>query len=256
MKYFFVISRYPENDYRTKIFREVFSPRNKEFAEKHGLKYVEITNEQHINLVRGNPTWWKFSIPLSLINAGTLEDGDTLIHYDSDILNCKPEVSLELPEGKSFGYSIDSGNTCCMGFYSVRINEWSKQLFRNVMDEERWERLKDQITIHERFGTYSSYAQEFREQSMIHRMFGVPRHSDKSYWDFNNHGWHLCPDQECIYSLGELDSNVHVFPTAYNVTEWEGESSLQFNINGDVKKEDVVLRHFTGCTWENYKNWI
>lgn len=256
MKYLFVIAKYPETDYRTKIFRDIFSPQNKRYAELHDTKYVEIDNQHEIAVIRDNPTWWKFSIPEALLNADKLKDGDILIHYDADILNCKPEISLEIPEDKSFGYSIDSGNTACMGFYSVRINDWSKKLIRNVMDNERWERTKDIITKHDRFGTYSSYVREFREQALIHRMFGIKRHSDKSYWEYPNQGWHSEITDECIYSLEELNKNVHVFPTEYNVTEWENESSLQFNINKNIQKENVVLRHFTGCSWENYKNWI
>lgn len=255
-KILFVIARYPETDYRMEIFNNVFSKRNQSFCDNFDIKYVEIRNEHSLELIRNNPTWWKFSIPLQLIEAGTISDGDVLIHYDADILNCKPEISLEIPEGKSFGYSIDSGNTACMGFWSLRVNDWSKGLIKNIMDESRWERLKNKITIHDRFKTYSSFAMEFREQAMLHRLFGIKRHSDLSYWDMSNFGWHSEVTEECIYSLEDLHKNVHVFHTKFNVTEWEGESSCEFNINSKVKKEDVVLRHLTGCNWNNYKNWL
>lgn len=254
MKYLFVLSSY--SDYRQKIFDEIISPRNKQYCDIHGYKYVEIRKEHNPKPFRGNYTWNKFSIPLDLINSGVLKEGDILIHYDADILNVKPEISLEIPEDKSFGYSIDSGNTVCMGFWSMRVNDWSRQLIRNVMDENRWNRLKDEITIHDRFKTFSSYAQEFREQAMIHKLFGVKRHSDKSYWEYPDYGWHSDVTDECVYSLDELRDNVHVFPTEYNVTEWKGESSLQFNINPIDDKDDVILRHFTGCSWENIKSWV
>lgn len=255
-KILFVISRYPEGDYRSEVFKNVFSKRNREFCDKNGLKYVEIGNEQSLDLIRNNPTWWKFSIPQMLIDTNTISDGDVLIHYDADIYNCKTDVSLEIPEDKSFGYSIDSGNTACMGFWSMRIDDWSKSLIKNIMDESRWERLKNEITIHDRFQTYSSFAMEFREQAMLHRLFGIKRHSDLSYWDMPNYGWHSERSAECIYSLDDLHQNVHIFDTKYNVTEWPGESSCEFNINANVKKEDVVLRHLTGCNWNNYKNWL
>ena len=60
-----------------------------------------------------------------------------------------------------------------------------------------------------------------------------------------------------LYSLEDLYENVEVLPTAWNVTEFEGESSCEFLINKTLK-QDVIIRHFAGGQqwrkeWWNYK---
>lgn len=251
-----VISKYPEEDYRAAVFRDYISPRNEEFCQFHGIKYHLIDNRVDLEVIRGRPIWWKFSVILDMMKDGRIKDGDNVIHYDADIFNVKPEVSLFPPQGKSFAYAIDSGNTHCMGFCSLKVNEWSKKLVSRIMCEERWERTKDIITKHDRFGTYSSFVREFGEQAMIYLLFGIKRHSDKSFWSFPNNGWHSEVTDEVRYTLKELKENVHIFPTEYNVTEWPLESSLEFNINPVNCKENVVLRHLTGANWFNVTNWV
>ena len=40
---------------------------------KHGFEYVGIKNDYHLDLVRGNPTWWKFSILKEWIEQGRIK---------------------------------------------------------------------------------------------------------------------------------------------------------------------------------------
>jgi hypothetical protein len=252
-KILFVIAKY--NDGRQKIFDEIISPRNKHYCDKHGFKYVEIKNETQLTLFRNNPTWWKFTIVKDLIDSNKVTDGDIIAHIDADMYFVKDDVSIETP--KSFSYSIDSGNTHCMGWYSLKINEWTKNLVKNILSDERFNRLNDKVTIHDRFKTYSSFWHDFREQASWYSLAGIKRHSDKPFWEYPNNGFYSQYDENVIYTIDELKENVEIFKTSFNVTEWVGESSCEFNINNNVKKEDVVIRHFAGGQdWNNVRNWI
>ena len=252
-KILFVIAKY--NDNRQKIFDDIISPRNKQYCEKHGFKYVEIKNETQLNLFRNNPTWWKFTVVRDLLDSNKLKDGDVVAHIDADMYFVKDDVSIETP--KSFSYAIDSGNTHCMGWYSLKINDWTRNLVKNILSDERFNKLNDKVTIHERFQSHSSFWHDFREQASWYSLAGIKRHSDKPFWEHTNNGFYSQYDENVIYSLDELKENVHIFNTEFNVTEWEGESGCQFNINNTVKREDVIIRHFAGGQdWNNIKNWI
>jgi hypothetical protein len=52
-------------------------------------------------------------------------------------------------------------------------------------------------------------------------------------------------DEDTVYSLDELNEHVQILPTEWNVTQMEGESNTDFNIN-KVRKEDVIIRHYAG----------
>ena len=251
-KVLFVIARY--NDQRQEIFDTKISPRNKAYCEKHGFKYIEVRNEHYIELFRNNPTWWKFTVVQDLLNNNKLTDGDVLAHIDADMYFVNMDHSLE--PRTSFSYSIDSGNTHCMGWYSIKVNDWSRKLINNILSQERFNKLNNKISIHERFQTASSFWHEFREQASWYSLAGIKRHSDKPFWEYPNNGFHSEVNEDVVYSLKELEENVDIRPTGFNVTEWEGESSCQFNIN-KVPREDVVIRHFAGGqSWHNIENWV
>ena len=76
-------------------------------------------------------------------------------------------------------------------------------------------------------------------------MAGIVPHSEESFWNLPNNGWHSDKTDMTLYSLDELNEHVEVLPTAWNVTEMEGESSCQYLIN-KVNREDVIIRHFAG----------
>lgn len=240
-KILFVIVRY--SDHRQQIFEEKISPINRAYCEKHGFKYVEIKNDVNLQLFRSHPTWWKFTIVRDLIDSGKVNDGDVVAHLDADMVIVNDSQTIE-PK-KSFGYSICSGNTHCMGWYSLKINDWSKQLIKNILSEERYQKLNNKITIHDYFKTYSSFWHDFREQASWYSLAGIKRHSDKPFWEYPNNGFHSEKNEDTLYSINELEDHVDLFPTTWNVTELEGETACQFNIN-KVKREEVILRHFAG----------
>lgn len=238
-KYLMVIANYP--DQRQDFFKTHFSPRNKQYCEMHGYEYLEYLGPY--KPFRDHPTWWKFTIVRDLMNDGTLKDGDTLTHIDADMSIHR--LDLEYPSHKSFTYCIDSGNTHCMGNYSIRVNDWSRKMFDLLLDEDRYQNLKDKITLHEYFGHSDSFWSIFREQASWYSLAGIKRHSNIPFYNLAHYGWHSDKDDWTVYSLDELYEHVEVLPTCWNVTEMPGESGCTFNIN-PVERKDVVIRHFAG----------
>jgi hypothetical protein len=239
-KYLMVIASYP--DWRQEFFETYMSPRNKEYCKIHGFEYVEITEK--LEPVRGKVGWIKPFKVQQLLKT-TLKDGDILTCLDADMAIVKKDMLYVPEEGKSFAYSIDSGNTHCMGSYSVRANDWTRKLFDLIVDEERYNSLHDQLTIHERFQTYSSFWEVFYDQASWYSLAGIKRHSDIPFWDLPDFGWHSDKNGWTMYSLEELYENVQLLPTEWNVTELPGESGCDFLINR-VNPNDVIIRHFAG----------
>ena len=239
-KYLMVIAKYP--DWRQDFFEKHMSPRNKEYAKLHDFEYLEYT--ENIEWWRGNPTWLKFKIVQDLIDEGTLKDGDIITHIDADM--CIAKLDKPLITNKTFSYSIDSGNTHCMGFYSLKINDWGKQLVNLILDEERYNSLKDVKSIHDYFGHFNSFWEDFREQASWYSLAGIKRHSQKTFWKIKDYGWHSEKNEWTKFTLEELYEHVEILPTSWNVTEMKGESPCNFLINKTFYG-NVRIRHFAGA---------
>ena len=239
-KYLMVISRYA--DLRQNFFDEHMSVRNREYCKIHDFQYIEIKDDIPLELFRQNPTWWKFTLVRDMIRSGKLKEGDILTHLDADMAIYN--TSIDYSTKKSFAYSIDSGNTHCMGNYSIRVNDWSIEMIDLVLDEERFQIFKNKRSIHPVVGSWCFW-DWFREQASWYSLAGIKEHSDISFWELPNYGWHSAKTDDTIYSIDDLNNNVEILPTAWNVTEMEGESDCVFLIN-KVEKKDVFIRHFAG----------
>ena len=247
-KFLMVIAKYP--DWRQEFFDNYMSPRNKEYAKLHNFEYLEYTDD--IEWWRGNPTWLKFKIVDDLMKDGVLNDGDIITHIDADM--CIAKLDEPLITNKTFSYSIDSGNTHCMGFYSLKINDWGRELVRLILDENRYESLKNIKSTHDYFGHYNSFWEDFREQASWYSLAGIKRHSQKSFWKIKDKGWHSDKNEWTHYSLDELYKHVEILPTSWNVTEMKGESPCNFLINKTFYN-NVRIRHFAGAQdWR--KEWF
>ncbi|NBO99150.1 MAG: hypothetical protein EBU90_03350 [Proteobacteria bacterium] len=248
-KYLFVIARY--NDVRQNWFDEKISPRNREYCERHGFKYIEVRGEHQVESFRNNPTWWKFTIVRDAIRANKIVDGDIVTHLDADMYIVKPEC--EYRTNKSFSYSIDNGNTHCMGNYTIQVNEWSRALLDNILSEERYQKLKDVESLHIAFNEYSSFWSHFREQASWYSLAGIKRHSWEPFLKMPNFGFHSDKTKDTLYTLEELHKHVEVRPASWNVTH-DYESTDRFNIN-KVEDKDVIIRHFAGGQYWDVEKW-
>ena len=234
-KVLFVMADYP--DWRQKFFEKWMSPRNKEYAKLHGFEYREIKSlprEPDGNFWRGSPTWLKHKVVSDWINSGDLKEGDIVSHIDADLAVVKTDKSFQPSEGKSFAYAVDSCNTHCMGAYSIRVSEWSKNMLNHMLDEKFFNRMKN-----------NPHWQTFREQAAWYTMSGIVSHSWVPFTDMPNYGFHSHITNEMIYSLEELDTHVDVLPTEWNVTHCVGEGFNDYFMVPTHRK-DTIFRHFAG----------
>jgi len=226
-KYFLVIARYPNE--KQAIFDNHISPINKRYCAKHGFEYVVIDNDYPLELIRDNPTWWKFSLVQDWIDSGRVKEGDIVTHFDADMVIVKDDKSYET--SKSFSYAVDNGNTHCMGNYTVTVNEWSVDLIRRILDESLYQKLKD-----------TPHWQEFREQAAWYTLSGILPHSWISFFDMPNYGFHSTTSPDLHYSLEpEWDTTLLAEEAADPVSR----ALQKYNIVKS-RKEDTIVRHFAG----------
>lgn len=237
-KILFVIANY--KDERQQFFEQHFSPRNQKFADIHGYDYMTSKGGE---IFRGNPTWWKFTLVKEMLNDGTLNEGDELLHLDADMRIDK--FDNDYPCDKSFSVCIDNGNTFCMGSYKMKINDWTKKLVNNILDENLWQKKKN-----------DPHWQTFREQAAFYTLCGIVPHSWTSFLTLPNYGWHQNKTEDTKYSISELNEHVQVLRPEWNTTLLSEEFSeigpvlMQYNITKS-KKEDTIIRHFAGGqTWK------
>lgn len=234
-KYLLVIARY--QDEKQEIFEKFISPKNKDYCFRHGLEYLLVDNSLNLPLVRDNPTWWKFSLLQKAINAGNVKENDLFVHFDADMVICKPEY--EYTTSRSFSYAIDSGNTHCMGNYCMRINQWTYDLVNNILDEDFYQQNKDK-----------KHWQEFREQAAWYSLCGIIPHSDTPYFYKPFYGFEELDSAK--YQTSELMDHVEIKDARWNTTLLSEEADNpvsqmleQYNINKTSAKE-TIIRHFAG----------
>ena len=247
-KIFFCMAEYPEP--RQQFFVNCMSKANKKYSEIHDFEYMEflkLPREEDGSFWRGNPTWLKHKIVHDWIEEGFVEDGDIVSHIDADIAIADFTKPFEPSEGKSFGYAIDSCNTHCMGAYTIRVNDWSRQMFRNMLDEDFYQRMKNNSSPeHKNPITGQPNWELFREQASWYTMTGLPLHSWEPFAKLPNYGFNSNPSSETIYSVEELLENVEIFPTEWNVTHIpEEDGPDRFYINPTIK-ENTIFRHWAG----------
>ena len=233
-KILLVIANYRDN--RQSLFDEKISPINKRYCDKHNFEYVVSSG---IETGRDSPIWQKFFSVRQFLEEGSLHDGDKITVLDADMVFAADHEPYE--SDKSFSYAIDNGNTHCMGNYTIKINEWSRNMISLMLDEERHQRYKNR----EIWGRWA-------EQASWYFLCGIKEHSWVPFLELPDYGWHSNEDIEPTFSIGELYENVEIRSPAWNTTLLEEEaddpisSSLQkYNIVKS-KKEDTIIRHFAG----------
>lgn len=213
-------------------FFETYTKKNfEDYCLQNGVEFYLVQNQSSHTIDR-HPTWMSWQIISNLIDSGYLSEGDLVSSIDAD--TCIVDKSKSLFTNKSFGYAIDSCNTHCMGFYSIRINEWTRNLVKNVLDEERYQRLKN-----------TPIWSMWNDQASIYTLFGIQRHSWEPFALLSNGGWHSHVTPDTLYDLKELSSHVEIMPTEWNVTHVAGEDFNEYFINPTHGK-DTVIRHFAG----------
>jgi len=238
-KFLIVTSNF--DNWKQDFFIKYMSPRNRAYAEMHDFEYMEFLNVKE--KYRDHPTWLKFKLIQNLLDSAKIVDGDYVTQVDADM--CIVDKSVDYVTNKSFSYSIDTANSHCMGHFSLKINDWSRNLIKLILDDERYKMLLSHETEHPYFGFTNSFVKDFREQASWYYLAGIKRHSQKSFWKHDNYGWHSNVTEFTEYSIDELDRHVEVLDTRWNVTEVRGESDCMFYIN-KTKYDKTIIRHFAG----------
>ena len=241
-KYFFVIARYPDG--LQKIFEEKISPKNKDYCDRHGMEYIVIDKSYDLPRFRRNITWMKFWLVQKWLKDGFLKDEDSLVHFDADMVIVKPEC--EYKTDKSFSYAVDSCNSHCMGNYCINVNDWSRKLVNDILDENLYQKHKN--TKHWHF---------FREQAAWYTLAGIKPFNRISFFDQPNYGFHS-DNKEPVYTLEELQSHVDVKKPIWDCTLLQDEidnpraNLIAPALINRVDKKDVIIRHFAAKQpWRN-----
>lgn len=202
-----------------------------QYCEKNNIDFYLIKDQKNHTINR-HPTWMSWEIISNLIDDCKLVDGDKVFSLDAD--TCITKMNENMTSDMSFGYAIDSCNTHCMGFYTLTINEWSRKFVKNVLNEQRYQDFKD-----------TSIWSMWNDQASVYSLFGIQRHSWTPFSLLLNNGWHSCVTEDTLYNIEDINKNVQIFPTEWNVTHVAGENLNEFFINPTHKK-DTVIRHFAG----------
>ena len=241
----FAIADYPGE--KQDIFLNHLSPRNQAYCDYHGFEYRLITKGLKF---RDNYTWHKIFEIKRMLDEGELQDGDSVCNIDADMCILKGGKSIFPAEGKSYSYAIDNGNSHCWGWISFTINDWSRNMVNQIVDEDRWQRLKS-----------TKHGHEFREQAMWYALSGIVPHSWVPFPAMQHFGWHGYPTDELYYSLDELYDNVDIRSPEWNTTLLEEEQddpvskSLQIYNIVKSKKADTIIRHWAGGQPWNYQEY-
>ena len=253
------------NDWKLFAFNNFMAPRNKKYCELHGYRYLE-TNPQTAPVTqvftgvpdRDNIMFFRWKMLKDAIDAGKLQDGDIINMFDCDVFIAQPGKKFETT--KSFTYAIDSGNTHCMGIFSLKVNDFTRKLINGIVSQERYDALKN----------YLLYKEDIKQevpfyacdQHAFYHVAGIKPHSWVSFLDMPNYGFHSCKTKYTLFTLDELLENIEVLGPEWNTTHLVEETGINGvpNTYDIVKttKEKVINRHFAGgqswlCNeWQEY----
>ena len=214
------------------FFDKYTEPRFRKYADYHGWETKIVKDYSSYELTRQHPTWMSWCIISKMLEDGDLVDGDTVMSIDADI--CVFDITKPFVTKKSFGYAIDSCNTHCMGAYTININEWSRNMINNMLDQEMYLRLKD-----------TPIWKMWNDQAAWYTIAGIKRHSWIPFRELENNGWHSNPNSDVKYSISDLEKHVELLPVEWNVTHVAGEGFNEYFINAS-HRNDTIFRHFAG----------
>jgi hypothetical protein len=250
-------------DWRQDAFQTFMVPRNKKFCELHGYKYIEISHKiappvQIFNRnipFSNNIMFFRWKILKDAIEAGKLNEGDIINMYDCDVFIVQPQLKFET--SKSFTYVIDSGNTHCMGIFSLKVNQFTKKLIDCMLSQTFFDKLYNYPLYHE----YHKTSVPFYEcdQHAFYHFAGIKPHSWTSFLDLPNYGFHSYITPGTCFTLDELKDNIEILGPEWNTTHLVEETGDNGSPNWfDIvrtTKDKVINRHFAGGQPWLCKEW-
>jgi hypothetical protein len=232
-KIFFSLGVFNSSDYRYDIFNNQIKQRNLEYCNHHGFEYLHIND---VPLYRNHYSWSRLKFAETLIDG--LKDGDIITNIDADM--CIVDGKISFQTDKSFAYSIDTGNSHCLGSWTLRVNDWSRQFIKNLLSEELFKKYHNDSLI-----------QMWKEQGIFYYITGIKKPDGDCEEHFNcfnqklNYGFNEFDYGETLYTTNELLENIEILSQDWNVSYQEGEKYFI------CKNEKIIIRHWSGSiVWE------
>lgn len=228
-KILFSVGVFSQSDYRYKIFNDQIKKRNIEYSDRHGFEYLHI-NE--LEMFRDHYSWSRLKKAREIMNE--LSDGDIISNIDADM--CIVDGSLPFESEKSFSYSIDTGNSHCIGSWSIKVNNWSRNLIDNLLNDEIYSDLKN-----------DPFVKSWKEQAIYYYLCGIKKHSWECFLSMDNFGFGSEINKYTKYTIDELKENVNLLSSNWNVSLIEGNKYYICGYN------NIIIRHWGGGQiWENH----
>jgi hypothetical protein len=247
---------------KQELFESYIAPRNKQYCKIHGYRYLQTSLEtapptqvfQNVP-ARDNIMFFRWKLLQDAINGGTLNDGDIINLFDCDVYIAHPKQLFETK--KSFTYAIDSGNTHCMGIFSLKVNDFTRKLINGIVSQERYDVLSKLLLYKE------DIKQEIPfyacDQHAFYHVAGIKPHSWVPFLEMPNYGFHSCKTDYTLFSVEELLENIEVLGPEWNTTHLVEETGTNGTPNMyDIvrtTKDKVINRHFAGGQSWLCKEW-
>ena len=127
-KILLTLCAFPEGHIMNDIFNNHIKPNFLYYANKHNFEFVvidkDVVSPRHIH-------WAKFDW---IKNNTSLKDGDIVTYIDSDSIIMNFDIDFVFD--KNFSIPIESTGIMCMGFFSIKICDWSKCFIDKMINKE------------------------------------------------------------------------------------------------------------------------
>jgi len=226
-KILFCVGVFDDKDYRYEIFNNQIKKRNEDYCLYHGFEYLHITE---IPIFRDHYSWSRIKLANELISQ--MGDGDILANIDADM--CIVDGKEPFITKKSFAYSIDTGNSHCLGNWTLRVNHWSRNLLHNLIDDKIYNLISD-----------SELVKMWKEQGILYHIFGIknPLTDDSHFLCDINKMNYAYMEQDYgfrLYEISELIENIEVLSSDWNVPYLPGDRYFI------CKHDSLIIRHWSG----------
>jgi hypothetical protein len=128
-KYLLTLNAYPEGHEMNRIFKSIVKPNFDKYCQLNNFELIVINH----NVAYPLHIHWSKIIWIQE-NWKRFRKGDIITYIDSDSLIM--DMTKDLAFEKTFAIPIESTGLYCMGFFSVHVCDWVKNLFEIMLSFE------------------------------------------------------------------------------------------------------------------------
>lgn len=245
------------------LFKQFNSERNVKYCQKHNINYIEADESvyripQMFTIpdnseftVKNNNHFARWQFFRDNIDNGAFKEGDVIHHHDADLFVVQTDKLM--PADKSFTYAIDTGNTHCFGAFTLKVNEFGNKLINLMLDKVRFNKLSKIKFFKE--DSNADVLFYWGDQQAYYIAAGIKCHSWEPFYKLSNYGFYTYPTEHTIFTLEELNNNVDILPTNWNVTHVPEEQGYSIYYINPCNRADIVFRHFAGGQRWNFEEY-